>query len=81
MNGHIFKCFQKQGDRKQFVKTLGEYAKKKVKYPEDLAPLFGDTLALPTLNMPEELSENVNKMETLIWNEEIKGYIKRNREL
>ena len=60
MNGHVFECFDEQGDRKQFTKTLealGEYAKKNVRYPEDLAPLFADTIASPKLDMLKELDK------------------------
>ena len=84
MNGHVFECFEEQSDRKQFDKTveaLAEYAKKTLKYSEDLAPLFGDTITLPVLGEPEDLDANANQTQTLIWNEEVKEYVKRTRQL
>ena len=84
MNGHVFECFDEQRDRKQFKKTLealDEYAKKSVRYPEDLAPLFTDTIKTPMLDEPEELESTASKLEELIWNEQVKEFVKRSREL
>ncbi len=55
--------------------------KKTLKYSEDLAPLFGDTITLPTLDEPEDLDPNANQTQTLIWNKEVKEYIKHTRQL
>jgi hypothetical protein len=47
MNGHVFECFDKQSDWKQFdkmVEALVEYMKKTLKYSEDLAHLCLVTL-------------------------------------
>jgi hypothetical protein len=59
MQGHIFECFDEQRDRKQFTRTremVGEYVKKHLKYPEDLSPLFGDTIGTPTVPRPQPLA-------------------------
>jgi hypothetical protein len=80
MNGHVFECFDEQSDRRQFGKTveaLGEYTKKALKYSEDLAPLFADTITPPILNEPDDLDPNANQTQMLIWNEEVKEYVKR----
>jgi len=42
MNSHVFQCFNKCEDKKQFLKTveaLGEYIAKKLKYPGDMASI------------------------------------------
>jgi hypothetical protein len=47
MNGQVFECYEERGDRTQFLKTLealGEYAAKKLKYPEDLQSLFQEEM-------------------------------------
>jgi len=84
MNGHVFECFEEQRDRKQFAKTreaLGEYSRKKLKYPEDLAPLFATSIGTPQVAQPAPLGEGADKVTTLIWNETIKEFVKRTREL
>ena len=84
MNGHVFECFDEQSNRKQFdkmVEALAEYTTKTLKYSEDLAPLFGDTITLPALDEPEDLDPNANQTQTLIWNEEVKEYVKHTRQL
>ena len=86
MNGNVFECFHEQGDRKQFPKTLealGEYTKKTVKYPEDLASLFGKTITLPTLSEPKGLNQKDadDTVKVMIKEQEIKDYVKRRRQL
>ena len=84
MNGNVFACFDELKDKRQFDKTveaLEEYAKKTLKFSADLAPLFGATITPPTLTMPADLDAAANQTQTLIWNEEVKEYVKRNREL
>ena len=42
MNGNVFECHDEQTDRRQFAKTLDAlqgYAKKNLKFYEDLKPL------------------------------------------
>ena len=63
------------------MEALGEYTKKTLKYSEDLALLFVDPIALPTLNEPADPDPNANQTQTLIWNEEVKEYVKRARQL
>jgi hypothetical protein len=84
MNGHVFKCFDEQSDRRQFnrtVEALEEYAKKTLKHSEDLAPLFVDQITLPTSDEPDDPDPNATQTQTLIWNEEVKEYVKRARQL
>jgi Reverse transcriptase (RNA-dependent DNA polymerase) len=55
MEGHVFECYEEQTDRRQFRKTVDAlecYAKKTMKYPEDLAPLFATSSTLPVLAKP-----------------------------
>jgi len=57
MNGHVFQCFNKCEDKKQFLKTveaLGEYIAKKLKYPGNMAPLTKDFVR-PQIPNPTEL--------------------------
>ncbi|KAI2490508.1 hypothetical protein MHU86_24062 [Fragilaria crotonensis] len=55
MNGNVFECYDEQTDRRQYAKTveaLEGYAKKNLKYAEDLATLFATEMKLPTLEKP-----------------------------
>jgi len=57
MNGHVFQCFNKCEDKKQFSKTveaLGEYIVKILKYPGDMASLTKDFVR-PETPKPTEL--------------------------
>ena len=57
VNGHVFQCFNKCEDKKQFSKTveaLGEYIAKKLKYPGDMAFLTKDFVR-PEIPKPTEL--------------------------
>jgi hypothetical protein len=57
MNGHVFQCFNKCEDKKQFSKTveaLGEYIAKKLKYPGNMASLTKDFVR-PEFPKPTEL--------------------------
>jgi len=57
VNGHVFQCFNKCEDKKQFSKTveaLGEYIAKKLKYPGDMAFLTKDFVR-PEVPKPTEL--------------------------
>ena len=84
MNGHVFQCFHEQNDRKQFKKTveaLGEYANKNLKFSRDLSPLFEDTIASPSIPMPQDLPTTASRVEAEVWKEEIKEYTKQRREL
>lgn len=54
MNGNVFECYEEQSDRRQYAKTLEAleaYVKKSLKYSEDLAVLFAETMAAPTIEM------------------------------
>ena len=81
---------------KRTMDALQEYSKKNVRNPADLSPLFGSTIKEPTLEMPkdpiadDELDEKGNKTgkklplsatATLLWQEEVKDYFKRKREV
>jgi hypothetical protein len=84
MNGHVFECFDEQGDRRQYSKTveaLEGYVKKSLKFSEDLAPLFATNMIAPTVAMPAEPGVDPTRTEEMIWTEEVKEYVKRTREL
>jgi hypothetical protein len=80
MNGNVFKCFHEQPDQRQFAKTvkaLDEYGKKNLRYSEDLSSLFGDMIVLPAIPEPDDPIASVTQTQTLIWNEEVKEYVKQ----
>jgi hypothetical protein len=84
MNGNVFECYEEQSDRRQYAKTveaLEGYVKKTLKYSEDLAPLFAESMAVPTLDMPDDPGETPSKTAEMIWAEEVKEYVKRTRAL
>jgi hypothetical protein len=84
MNGNVFQCYEEQDDRRQYAKTLealGSHARKTMKYSEDLAPLFAETMCAPTITEPEDLDSNASTTKQLIYNEQIKEYVRREREL
>ena len=84
MNGHVFECYDKQSDRREYAKTveaLGSYAKKTLKYAEDLAPLFADDMATPTIDMPEDPGADQDWLTEALWTEAVKEYAARVRAL
>jgi hypothetical protein len=86
MNGHVFECFEESGVRTQFSKTveiLGEYISKKVKFPEDMKPLFTAKMVKPTIAPPADLDDEdtASKKELLMWEENFEVYFKRKTEL
>jgi len=80
MNGHLFQCFNKCEDKKQFSKTveaLGEYIAKKVKYPGDMASLTKDFVR-PKLPKPTELEvSETNRHVIAIWEKKVSAYCTR----
>ena len=78
MQGNVFECYDKQVDRRQYVKTmelLEIYAKKNFnKFYEDVKPLFAVTMAAPNVPLPEEPGAETTEMEKIIWKEKVKGY-------
>jgi len=84
MHGNVFECYSERNDRKQFTKTLEalqEYVKKTVRSPDDMAPLFGDTIKDPTVDEPDDLDKGAGRLKQEIWKEEIKEFVKRKRVL
>jgi hypothetical protein len=84
MNGNVFECYEEQDDRRQYAKTveaLGSHARKTMKYSEDLAPLFAEVMVAPTVDEPDDLDSNASTTKQLIYNEQIKEYVRREREL
>lgn len=84
MNGNVFECHDEQTDRRQYAKTveaLEGYAKKNLKYAEDLAPLFATDMKLPELEKPMKPGEGADETDLAIWNEDIRDYAKRKRAL
>jgi hypothetical protein len=84
MNGHVFECYEEQGDRTQFPRTLealGEYAAKNLKYPEDLKSMFRETMTAPLLVEPADLPTGAGKREEVIWEASLKTFARRTEEL
>jgi hypothetical protein len=84
MNGHVFQCYEEQGDRRQYTKTveaLGNHAKKTLNYAEDLAPLFAEEMTAPTIAVPEDPGEGQGRLTEALWTEAVKEYAARIRAL
>jgi hypothetical protein len=84
MSGHVFGCYEERGDRTQFSKTLealGEYAAKRLKHPEDLKPMFEETMTTPSIAEPPDLPTTATKREEVIWEASLKSYSRRVEEL
>ena len=84
MNGHVFECYEEQGDRRQYAKTLEAlegYVKKTCKFPQDIAPLFATEMKEPALKKPDNPATDADETDKAIWNEELKEYVKRRREM
>ena len=80
MQGNVFECYDKQVDRRQYVKTMEAleiYAKKNFKFYEDVKPLFAVTITAPNIPQPEEPGAKTTEMEKIIWKEKVKGYYTR----
>ena len=59
MHGHVFQCNDESRDPRQFNKTLkalGQYALTKLKYGDNLRPIYHD-LQEATLDEPEDISD------------------------
>ena len=84
MNGHVFECYEEQSDRRQYSKTLEaleSHVKKSLKYSEDLATLFAETMATPKIDMPTEPDASASKTEEMFYVEEVKEFVKRSRQI
>ena len=60
MNGHVFQCNNESRDPRQFNKTLkalGQYALTKLKYGDDLRPIYHELMDA-TLDEPEDISDD-----------------------
>ena len=80
MHGNVFECYEEQTDRRQYAKTLEaleSHAKKTSKFAEDLAPLFAETIAEPTLIMPDDPGPNPSRAADMIYGEKVKQYVKK----
>jgi hypothetical protein len=74
MNGHVFECFDEQGDRRQYAKTveaLQAYMQNTMRYSEDLKPLFAPAMLLPMVELPVDPGEKPTKLQEGIWNGEL----------
>jgi hypothetical protein len=84
MSGHVFECYEEQDDRRQYGKTveaLDAYARKTLLYAADLAPLFGTVTTTPNVARPENIADDADKLDEVIFLEEVKEYVKRTRAL
>ena len=77
MNGHIFGCFDEQGGKRQYAKTMEallQYANKTYNFLEDFTSLFSPTPSTPSVARPTApASQDV--VDDLIIIEEVKQYV------
>ena len=69
MNGHVFQTLEEQPNRVQFKKTmeaLETYAKTKLTFVEDLAPLFAFTMGDPQVPLPADIPEDATPTVVMI---------------
>jgi hypothetical protein len=87
MNGHVFECYDEQGDRRQYTKTveaLEAYVKKQLTYSEDLSSLFAEDMKAPVISEPLDPAadeKTPTKLQEMVYIEQVKGYVKRLTEL
>jgi hypothetical protein len=84
MNANVFECYEEQSDRRQYSKTLEaleSYVKKSLKYSEDLASLFAESMATPKIDKPGEPDASATETDKMIHIEEVREYVKRARTL
>lgn len=80
MNGHVFQTLEEQPNRVQFKKTmeaLEAYAKTKLTFSEDLAPLFAFTMGEPEVAMPADIDPDATATTTMIHQERVKQWVRR----
>jgi hypothetical protein len=84
MNGHISQGPGEQHNSTQFsktVETLDACVKKNMMYHADLAPLFATKRENPTIALPTEVSLSAGELACMIFQEEVKDYVKSNHVL
>ena len=80
MSGHVFQTSEEQPNRLQFKQTLEgreTYAKTKLTFAEDLAPPFAATMGEPNVALPDELEPDATSRMTMIHQERVKQWVKR----
>jgi hypothetical protein len=81
MQGHIFGCSEEHGDRRKYTKTIAALQHHTSTFPnsEDFQSLFKTTPTSPVIDEPDEPKKNEPRCEvkTLIFQEEVKYYVKR----
>ena len=81
MNRHVFECFDEQGDKQQYAKSLEAlncHTKKTRKFSEDFASLFAVEASDPIIEKPSDLGANPSTTDEMIsWRELIKAYVNR----
>ena len=80
INGHVFQTSEEQPNRVQFKKTmeaLEAYAKTKVTFFEDLAPLFAFTMGEPLVPLPADIPPDATPTVMMIQQERIKQWVQR----
>jgi hypothetical protein len=53
----------------------------KLKYPEDRQPLFKEEMQDPVMTKPDDIIEDANRKEEIIWTASMKSYARRSEEL
>ena len=77
MNRHVFECYDKQSNRRQYAKTLEAleaHVRKVLKFLEDLASLFADTMEALTLVEPAEPDKDAGQFAETIYLERIEQF-------
>ena len=84
MNGHVFECFNEQGNKRQYAKTvkaLGGYAKKNLQFPDDFATLFALEASYPVIEKTPDIGKKSSGIDEMIFKEIVKEYVQRVRVL
>ena len=78
MDGHVFQTFAEHPSPRQFKETMEQlkhYVGLKLKFPEDLKPIFGEEIGDPYVERKTPLGTNVAKLR--IWEKKLDLAVKR----
>ena len=72
MNGNVFECYEEVDDHLQYgntIEALDAYTRKNLLYSADLAPLFVKKATAPSIERPEETTEEPDTLSGMIFAE------------
>jgi len=81
MNGHVFQCYNKKTNRRQFSRTLqelGQYASVKLKYLQDMRMLL-KTMMEVIFDLPVDLAATSSQAKKELWKLEISDFHTRRK--